>query len=54
MDSTVGREPERTVVAGRWVKRRFFSWAAGAMLDFSFFSAKAPSRLTDRELSGDD
>ena len=53
MDSTVGREPERIVVDGRWVKRCSFSWAVGAMLDFSLFSVNAPSRLTDRELSED-
>ena len=51
MDSTVGREPESMVVDGRWVIRRSFSWVVGAMWDFSSFSAKTPSRLTDLELS---
>ena len=54
MDSTVGREPESMVVAGRpWVKRWSFSRAAGAMLDFSSFSVNVASRLVDLELPVD-
>ena len=51
IDSTVGREPKRIVVAGRSFDVYAFSWVSGAIMGFWSFSAYVLFMLTDLEVS---